>query len=129
MVRAVSSEGKRGELDSGELSCCCGGLQLLHCHCHLAPTLVLHSDTPGPHGVDRALAGGGHVVEAEDVTGGAGVEHRAGEDHGGVALDDPLLPDVGEPVERPPGLAVESDLVLLEDAGGVRGLHHQAVTW
>ena len=44
-------------------------------------------------------------------------------------LDDPLLPDVVEPVERPPGLPVESDLVLLEDAGGVGGLHNQAVTW
>ena len=68
-------------------------------------------------------------MEAEDVAEGGDVEHRAGEDHRGVPLDDPLLPDVGEPVERPPGLAVESDLVLLEDAGGVGGLHHQAVTW
>ena len=101
---------------------------MLHCQL-LAPTLVLRSHTAGPHGVDGALAGGGHVVEAEDVTGGAGVEHRAGEDHGGVALDDPLLPDVVESVEGPPGLPVEPDLVLLEDAGGVGGLHHQAVTW
>ena len=68
-------------------------------------------------------------MEAEDVTGGGDVEHRAGEDHGGVALDDPLIPDVVESVERPAGLPVEPDLVRLEDAGGVGGLHHQAVTW
>ena len=68
-------------------------------------------------------------MEAEDVAGGGDVEHGAGEDDGSVPLDDPLLPDVVEPVEGPPWLPVESDLVLLEDAGGVRGLHHQAVTW
>ena len=69
--------------------------------------------------MDGALAGGGHVVEAEDVTDGGDVEHGAGEDDRRVTLDDPLLPDVVLSVERPPGLTVDSDLVLVEDTGGV----------
>ena len=120
-----------GTLESYNPSLHCPGLQLLQPNTAPSqlPTFVLRTNTPGRHSVDRALAGGGHVVEAEDVTDGGDVEHGAGEDDRRVTLDDPLLSDIVLSGERAAGLTVDSDLVLLEDTGRVGGLHHQALTW
>ena len=49
-------------------------------------TAVSPAQTARLDGVDGADAGGGHVVEAEDVTSRALVQHGAGEHNGRVSL-------------------------------------------